>query len=457
MPTTRPGKRSRLPLTIAEELRVTIGKIMQVPIRKVWPHEAHDFTTWLATDGLEHLADQLGLELSDAASEQPEGDLFADIVATDSEGRTVVIENQMERTDHGHLGQVVTYLAIEGAEAAVWISPNPRAEHVKSVEWLNEQTETDVWLIRVSVIRIGGSDPAPQFTVVAGPEISKKIKQVKQAGGTEKAHREAQEFWEAWLPIASESVDGISLPKSPPRSVFFSRRLVPGLPLDFHVWVTSSEAYAEIRIKAESEEASLAIFETCLARKEEIENAYGGPLVWEQLSGSKTSKIDTERVEIGSRTSPTEEGMAALLDVANRLIAAFKPLAETVVAEGQAKVVALARSVHDRLLPPLRLRRDDIRSPSRRWAQICGVRCFRTWRRGLSLGAQFNSACRNRRRRSGQRARHLGQAPRMRSSDGTAHAYGEVEDRLFEMYPAEAGVLQVRYGHRWRDGRKSAN
>ena len=64
-----------------------IGRITQVPIRDVWAHE----------------------------------------VATDSEGRTVVIENQLERTDHGHLGQVVTYLAIEGAEAAVWISPEPRA------------------------------------------------------------------------------------------------------------------------------------------------------------------------------------------------------------------------------------------------------------------------------------------------------------------------------------------
>ena len=164
-----------------EDAMTEIGRISQVPIREVWAHEARDFTTWLATDGIQHLSDQLGLQLSDAATEQPEGDLFADIVATDSEGRTIVIENQLDRTDHGHLGQVVTYLAIEGADAAIWISPEPRAEHVRSVEWLNEQTEIDVWLVRVSAIRIGDSDPAPQFTVVAGPEISKQIRKVKQA------------------------------------------------------------------------------------------------------------------------------------------------------------------------------------------------------------------------------------------------------------------------------------
>lgn len=268
-----------------------IGRISEVPIRDVWAHEARDFTNWLATDGIEHLTDQLGLQLADAATEQPEGDLFADIVATDSEGRTVVIENQLERTDHGHLGQVVTYLAIEGAQAAIWISPEPRAEHVRSVEWLNEQTDTDVWLVRVSAIRIGDSQPAPQFTVVAGPEISKQIRKVKQAGSGDRTRKEASEFWEKWLPVAQGRIKGITLPKRGPSSVFFSRRLLPGLPLNFHAWVTPTEAYAEIRIQDESDEASDAMFNAFLERKSEIEQAYGGPLVWDRLEGNRGAKI----------------------------------------------------------------------------------------------------------------------------------------------------------------------
>lgn len=219
-----------------------IGRISEVPIRDVWAHEARDFTSWLATAGIEHLTDQLGLQLADAATEQPEGDLFADIVATDSEGRTVVIENQLERTDHGHLGQVVTYLAIEGAQAAIWISPEPRAEHV-----------------------------------------------------------------------------------------------IPGLPLNFHAWVTSTEAYAEIRIQDESDEASDAMFNAFLERKSEIEQAYGGPLVWDRLEGNRGAKIDTERIDIGKRTEPSEDSLIQLADASNRLIDSIKPLAESAVAEAQAR------------------------------------------------------------------------------------------------------------------------
>jgi hypothetical protein len=201
---------------------------------------------------------------------------------------------------------------------------------------LNEQTDIDVWLVRVSAIRIGDSDPAPQFTVVAGPEISKQIRKVKQAGSGDRVRREAAEFWEAWLPIASDRVEGITLPKRGPSSVFFSRRLIPGLPLNFHGWTTSTEAYAEIRIQDESEDVNDAIFDAFLARRGEIEAAYGGPLVWGRMEGHRGAKIDTERVAIGSRADPTEEGLVELANVSNRLIEAIKPLAESTVADGQA-------------------------------------------------------------------------------------------------------------------------
>lgn len=156
----------------------------------------------------------------------------------------------------------------------------------------------------------------------------------------QKARREASAFWDAWLLVASDIVEGIKLPKSGPSSVFFARRLVPGLPLNFHGWTRSAEAYAEIRIQAESEELSDAIFEACLARKDEIEEDYGGELVWDRLEGSDSAKIDTQPVSIGSRVNPTHEGMIELAEVSNRLIAAFKPIVEEVVAEGQTNLAA---------------------------------------------------------------------------------------------------------------------
>jgi hypothetical protein len=318
-----------------------VGRIAKVDITDVWPHEALDFTRWLATDGLEHLADQLGLELFDAAIEQPMGEFRVDIVATDSEGRTVVVENQLRRTDHGHLGQIITYLAIAEAQAAVWISPDPRPEYIKRVEWLNEQTDADVWLVRVSAIRIGDSDPAPQFTVVAGPKISKRIKEVREEGGFNKRKQDLKAFWEAWLPVANNAVKDIPLPKPGYSAAYFSRRPWPGLPLTFHCWPRASDAYAEIRIQDESEEVNAAIFEACLARRVEIEADYGGPLVWDRLEGkSKDCKIDTQFIPIGSISVPSLEGMIELTEACNRLIGAFKPRAHALVAEGLANPAA---------------------------------------------------------------------------------------------------------------------
>jgi len=95
----------------------------------------------------------------------------ADIVAADEQGGIVVIENQLEKTDHNHLGKLLTYLVNIGAKKAVWITPDPRPEHIKVMEWLNEVTPPDMafHLIEVEAYRIGDSQPAPFFSVVVRP------------------------------------------------------------------------------------------------------------------------------------------------------------------------------------------------------------------------------------------------------------------------------------------------
>src|SRR5256714_14477763 len=114
-----------------------IGKIQRVLLRDVWKHEAHNFTRWLQ-ENLDVLGDALGIPLANAEREQSAGDFSVDLIAEDSAGNAVIIENQLEKSDHDHLGKLITYLAVSEAKTAIWIVAHPRPEHVSAVSWLNE-------------------------------------------------------------------------------------------------------------------------------------------------------------------------------------------------------------------------------------------------------------------------------------------------------------------------------
>jgi hypothetical protein len=137
-----------------------IGKIQRVPLREVWKHEALDLTKWLQ-DNIEVLNEPLDLSLSNAEREQSAGDFNVDLVAEDEDGSLVVIENQLEKSDHAHLGKLITYLTAIGAKKAVWIVAEPRPEHVAAITWLNEGAAAAFYLLKIEGIRISGSDPAP--------------------------------------------------------------------------------------------------------------------------------------------------------------------------------------------------------------------------------------------------------------------------------------------------------
>ncbi|MGD8777508.1 MAG: DUF4268 domain-containing protein [Ignavibacteria bacterium] len=147
-----------------------ISKLIEVPIREVWKNEARNFTTWLGNH-LEYLDEQLGIKLSLEEIEKSVGTFSADILAKDIEGNLVIIENQLNITDHDHLGKLLTYLSNLNAKAAIWISPNPRTEHETAINYLNQISpeNTNFYLIKIRAYKIDSSSPAPLFTIVAGP------------------------------------------------------------------------------------------------------------------------------------------------------------------------------------------------------------------------------------------------------------------------------------------------
>src|SRR5215510_6625824 len=140
-----------------------IGKIKRVPLRDVWRHEALEFTKWLQ-ENIDVLNDVVGLSLSNAERERSAGDFNVDLVAEDAAGNPVVIENQLERSNHDHLGKLLTYLVMVGASKAIWVVSDPRPEHVRAIAWLNESSTAEFFLVKVEAVRIGTSAAAPLFT-----------------------------------------------------------------------------------------------------------------------------------------------------------------------------------------------------------------------------------------------------------------------------------------------------
>lgn len=177
-----------------------LGQLRPVPLREIWRHEAHDFTPWLA-DNLDRLAGavQAG-PLKLIGTEQSVGPFSIDILAETIDGEVVVIENQLEASDHRHLGQIVTYASGVGASIVVWVLERLQEEHRAAVDWLNEHTDerTSFFAIEVGVVKIGDSAPAPVFDVVARPNDWQKRAR----------SRAATTNWRGWdvLAVAMQAV-----------------------------------------------------------------------------------------------------------------------------------------------------------------------------------------------------------------------------------------------------------
>ena len=151
-----------------------LGRIRQLDARKMWPNEAHDFTPWLSRpENLQLLGDTLGIELEFVKREASVGPYSLDILARErgSRGRYVAIENQLEFTDHTHLGQLITYAAGYQAEVLVWVAPEFSNQHRDAISWLNQWThrEVECFGVEVRVLSIDDSIPAPEFLPVAVP------------------------------------------------------------------------------------------------------------------------------------------------------------------------------------------------------------------------------------------------------------------------------------------------
>jgi len=302
-----------------------IGKLERVSLRDVWKHEALDFTKWLQ-DNIDVLNEVIDLNLSNPEREQTAGAFSVDLVAEDESGNPVIIENQLEKSNHDHLGKILTYLVAMSAKTAIWIVADPRPEHVSAITWLNESSSANFYLLKLEAIRIGDSPPAPLLTVIVGPsEEGKEIGKTKQEIAERYFIRE--HFWSQLLEQAKRKTKLHANISPTQHSWLGTSSGKPGL--YFNYVLRKNEAQVELYIDRgkEREKENKEIFDTLFNHKDEIEKAFGEPLEWQKLEGKRGCRI-RKTILVGGYRDKEETWPKiheAMVDAMVRLEKSFMP------------------------------------------------------------------------------------------------------------------------------------
>lgn len=276
-----------------------LGKLVKVELRDIWLSESSDFTPWLARDSnLSILADTLGLELELEAQEKAVGPFRADILCKDTATNAwVLIENQLERTDHSHLGQLLTYASGLEAVTIVWIAARFTEEHRSTLDWLNRITDETFRFfgVEVELWRIGDSPAAPRFNVVSKPNNWNKL--VTQAA---RAIDEGELTSTKALQLAYwATLGGVLVSRGGPLAK--ERKPQPQSWMSYSIGrtgfgVNASMARLKQQVRAElymSNPNAKAFFHLLHAQKSAVEAELGYPLDWEELPEGKDTRIST--------------------------------------------------------------------------------------------------------------------------------------------------------------------
>lgn len=305
---------------------MSIGKIEHLPLRDVWEHEARDFSTWLA-ENIDVVNNATGLALTSVEREQPAGSFNVDLIAEQSTGGTVVIENQLERSDHDHLGKVITYLTAYDATAAVWIVSEARPEHTAAINWLNNCSEVDFYLLQANAIRIGESLPALLLTRIVGPSAEiEAIRKDKQDISDRELLR--REFWSGLLESAATRTplhSSVGAGKAPWLSASSGHR---GISFVYGAKQHSCSVFLYIDRGQGKDTENEAIYDYFYKRKPDIESAIGSKLVWSPLEEKRACTISTQDLDIGYRSSPEEwpKAYKQMIDFMIQFETTYKPM-----------------------------------------------------------------------------------------------------------------------------------
>ena len=268
-----------------------LGKLEEVDIRELWKHEQYDFSEWLSKEeNIEMLSDEIGLTLTDISKEVFVGSYRCDLVAKDeTTGIKAIIENQMEATNHDHLGKIITYASGLDANIVIWIVKEAREEYKSAIEWLNNKTIKDIsfFLIEIRAYKIGDSLLAPKFVIIEKPnDFVKTANLSTDSGELSKAQSERLNFWNIFN-------ENLILRNKP----FNVRKATTDHWYD--VALGTSEAHISITLVNKTNSIGIEVyindnkklFDKLFLESEEIENKLGFNMDWQRLDNKKASRI----------------------------------------------------------------------------------------------------------------------------------------------------------------------
>jgi hypothetical protein len=282
-------------------MKQSLSRLSKVDLREVWGHEALDFTNWLAEkNNLELLSEEIGIDIKLIQTEANVGRFNVDILAEEeSNGRRIIIENQLEDTNHDHLGKIITYASGYDAEVVIWIVRAVREEHQRAIEWLNEHTDEKInfFLIKVELWQIEGSNPAPKFEIIASPnEWAKAIKTSPAGGNLTDTKLQQLDFWTKFKDYVKTK--DLKMKLQTPRPQHW-----------YDVSMGSSEAHVGLTVNSRENllgceiyiSRNKELFNFLRVRKDAIENEISEKAAWVDAAVASRVKISKEVSDVFSQ------------------------------------------------------------------------------------------------------------------------------------------------------------
>jgi hypothetical protein len=309
-----------------EEFRViNLGQLKEIKdLRRVWPHEALDFTPWLAEeDNLMLLSDAVGLEITVDETESSVGDFNVDIYATETgTDRKIIIENQLEDTNHDHLGKLITYASGKAADIIIWVVKRAREEHRAAIEWLNNHTDENIafFLLEVKLFQIGDSDIAVKFEVIEKPnDWTKEIKRQTSSSPTLQAR------YDYWIAFNEYAFNNAQFAKA------FNRRKAS---TDHWMTLSVGSSACHINLLQVRKDNNIIVewyitddkelYQKVYSHKEDIEADMGMALDWRELPDKKASRILVIHEADFDNKDKWPEQFEWMMDAALKMKKAFK-------------------------------------------------------------------------------------------------------------------------------------
>jgi hypothetical protein len=273
-------------------MSIKLSRISKINPREIWKHEAIDFTQWLAKEeNISVLCEELELNLENIKPEAAAGRYNVDLVADDIDSkRKVIIENQLESTDHKHLGQLLTYASAYDASIIIWVVTDYTEEHRQAIDWFNRNISEGIsfFLVQIEVYKIDSSAPAPKFNIICEPNNWGKTVKSSEAGNSVSDLKLMQkEFWDGLKDFAHANNSSTNFGRTPKPQHWYNISFGTSR---CHIALTlnTQKSYVgcEIYIRNDKD-----LFDTFYKNKDEIEKELGAQLEWMELPDATASRI----------------------------------------------------------------------------------------------------------------------------------------------------------------------